>query len=228
MAEHLPTILRKFNTVSRTLCDIACGDGRFAVAMAEKGMIVTGVDASRSMLEYARRRARDARVSVRFVRQSMQNLHLASRFDLVTCWFDSMNYLLTVRDLYQAFKNVHRILSPNGYFIFDMNTLYGLQVVWKENSPCIIQDTPGHFEVHITLPETKKNITPLKIIGFRRRKATWRKMVEIHEERAYTLQMVRKYFQKAGFRERAAWGKIKRMTKPTKTSGRVWFVLQKR
>jgi SAM-dependent methyltransferase len=228
MVERLPMIFKEFKIAPRTLCDMACGDGRFAVAMAKKGMIVTGVDASATMLKYARQRARAAQVNVRFIRLSMQKLHLVPRFDLVTCWFDSMNYLLTNRDLYKVFKNVYHILSPGGFFIFDMNTLYGLQIVWQENSPCVVQNTDNLLEIHITLPETKNNITPLRIIGFFRQVNVWHKMEEIHNERAYKLQVIRKYFRKAGFCERAAWGNLKRMTRPTKTTGKVWFVLQKR
>lgn len=82
------------------------------------------------------------------------------------CWFDSMNYLLTKRELDTAFRKVNRVLKNGGLFIFDMNTIYGLSVNWQDNSPCVIQDTNKLFEVHICPPISKRNIATLRIIGF--------------------------------------------------------------
>jgi len=44
--------------------DVACGTGSLAVLLAECGYQVAGIDASRSMLGLARRKADDARVAV--------------------------------------------------------------------------------------------------------------------------------------------------------------------
>ena len=141
LVEYLPKVFNRFDIQPKMLLDLCCGDGRFAVAMARKGINVTGVDASPYMLRYARQRALKARVKINFVRQEMQHLYIRAKFDLVTCWFDSMNYLLTKRELDTVFRKVNRVLKNGGLFIFDMNTIYGLSVNWQDNSPCVIQDT---------------------------------------------------------------------------------------
>ena len=50
----------------RRILDMATGTGRAALALAKRGAIVTGVDASREMLSVARTRAADAGLSIEF------------------------------------------------------------------------------------------------------------------------------------------------------------------
>lgn len=227
IAKYLPGILKKFRAKPKTLLDIACGDGRFAVAMAKKGIEATGFDSSVHMLKYAKMRAKKAGVKIDFIHQKMQNLSFNKKFDLVTCWFDSLNYLLTKKELIKTFRNVSKVLNKNGLFIFDMNTIYGLSVNWQDNSPCVIQDTDKLFEVHICPPIFKRNIATLRIIGFIKQGRHWCKVVEVHKERGYRLSEIRKSFKKAHFKELGCWESLKKMTKPKRDSGKVFFMLRK-
>lgn len=52
----------------RSVLDVACGTGRFSVAMGERGADVTGVDISAPMLRQARRKAASRDVDVGFLR----------------------------------------------------------------------------------------------------------------------------------------------------------------
>ncbi len=227
LVKYLPKVFNRFRIRPKKLLDLCCGDGRFAVAMARKSIDVTGVDASPYMLRYARQRARKARVKVNFVRQEMQHLYTQTRFDLVTCWFDSINYLLTKSDLDKTFRNINRVLNDGGVFIFDVNTIYGLSVNWQDNSPCVIQDTDRLFEVHICPPIFKRNIVTLRIVGFIKHARDWRRVVEVHKERAYRLSEIRKSFKKAHFKELDCWESLKSMKKPRRDAGKVFFVLKR-
>lgn len=53
--------------------EIACGTGTNAVYLASRGFDVTAVDIARTALDRARKRAADAKVSVRFVEADMFN-----------------------------------------------------------------------------------------------------------------------------------------------------------
>jgi ubiquinone/menaquinone biosynthesis C-methylase UbiE len=228
MAKLLPSILKKFHTQPKTLLDIACGDGRFAVIMAKRGLRVTGVDGSNYMLKYAKLRAKKAGVKIKFMHQKMQNLSIDMKFDVVTCWFDSMNYLLTKKELYNTFRNVYNILNENGLFIFDMNTIFGLSINWQDASPSVIQDSDRVFEVHICPPGFTKNIAVLKIVGYIKKGRRWQRFVEVHKERGYTLKEIRKAYKQAHLKELACWGNIKTRTKPKRYSGKVWFVTRRK
>lgn len=66
--------------------DVGTGTGRAAIALAQRGAVVTGVDASAEMLAVARLRAQEAGVSVTFVQGDAHALDVADRsFDSVVC-----------------------------------------------------------------------------------------------------------------------------------------------
>jgi ubiquinone/menaquinone biosynthesis C-methylase UbiE len=70
----------------RRILDVGTGTGRAAIALALKGGVVTGVDASEEMLTVARRRAADAGAAVTFDRGDAHRLGYADRsFDAVVC-----------------------------------------------------------------------------------------------------------------------------------------------
>lgn len=70
----------------RRVLDVGTGTGRAAIALARRGAIVTGVDASSEMLEVAGRRARESDVSVTFARGDAHRLEFPDRsFDAVVC-----------------------------------------------------------------------------------------------------------------------------------------------
>ena len=70
----------------RTVLDVGTGTGRAAIALAIRGAVVTGVDASAEMLTVAERRAKDAKVPVTFARGDAHALAFpALSFDAVIC-----------------------------------------------------------------------------------------------------------------------------------------------
>ena len=58
----------------KRLLDVGCGDGTYAIAAAERGASVTGVDLAAPMLEAARRRAAERHVDIRFERADLRAL----------------------------------------------------------------------------------------------------------------------------------------------------------
>jgi len=231
VAELLPRVLERFGLKPKRVLDLACGEGTFAVELAKRGYQVTGVDLSPEMLSLAREKAKEAGVEVRFVEQDMRDLKLDERFDLVTCWYDSLNYLLEHDELVKTFHNVARVLSPGGLFIFDMNTRYGLAVGWQRH-PCTVEvDRPDLFIAHRPSYDYERNIATLRITGFIKEKERegecWRRVDEEHKERGYTLEEIREGLKRAGLEELACWGNLREMAPPKPDSGRVWFVAEK-
>ncbi len=227
MAELLPTVLERFGAKPQTILDIACGEGTFAVAMAKRGFQVTGVDLSSQMLRFARERAERENANVEFLLQDMRSLAFEGGFDLATCWFDSLNYLLEFKDVQRTFEGVYRALKKAGLFIFDMNTIYGLAVNWQRY-PCYIQqDTPELFEIHRASYDFANNLATMRITGFAKEGDRWTRMNEVHRERGYKVEEIRQCLKEAGFQELACWDSLEAMSEPKPDSGRVWFVMQK-
>jgi ubiquinone/menaquinone biosynthesis C-methylase UbiE len=69
-----------------TILDVGTGTGRGAIALARRGAIATGIDASAEMLAVARRRAAESGARVTFVQGDAHGLHVADQsFDAVVC-----------------------------------------------------------------------------------------------------------------------------------------------
>jgi len=227
MAETVSSVLERFGARPRAILDMACGEGTFAVAMAKKGFQVTGVDRSSQMLKFARERAERENVQVEFFLQDMRSLHFEEKFDLVTCWYDSLNYLLESKDLESTFAVVYRALRADGIFIFDMNTIYGLAVGWQRHPSLVQQDTPEIFEVHRHEYDFERNLATAIITGFVKEGNKWVRIDEKHHERGYSLGDIRKCLKKSRLKELSCWGNLQEMSELEPDNGRVYFVMKK-
>lgn len=70
----------------RTILDVGTGTGRAAIALAHRGAVVTGIDASAEMLAVAQRRAEEAGVTVVFAREDAHRLPFPDRaFGATVC-----------------------------------------------------------------------------------------------------------------------------------------------
>ena len=103
----------------RTVLDVGTGTGRAAIALAKRGAVVTGVDASAEMLEVAARRARDAGATVTFVRGDAHGLDFSDRaFDSVVC----LRVLMHTPDWRASLRELCRVASNR--VVFDYPSLY--------------------------------------------------------------------------------------------------------
>jgi SAM-dependent methyltransferase len=95
--------------------ELACGTGRIALALAEAGLEVTGVDISAGMLSVARRKAAARPLSVQqrlsFIQQDMSKLNLSRRFGFAFVPARSFQHLLTIDRQRQALEGIHHPLE---------------------------------------------------------------------------------------------------------------------
>jgi ubiquinone biosynthesis O-methyltransferase len=98
----------------RKVLDVGCGDGAFAVELAKRGAIVTGIDASAAMIEAAKDRATEARIDVAFQVGAAEHLPFPpERFDIVT----AVTILCFVDDAHPVFREIARVLRPGGRLV---------------------------------------------------------------------------------------------------------------
>ncbi|CAH8243308.1 class I SAM-dependent methyltransferase [Paenibacillus melissococcoides] len=102
---------------SASILDLCCGMGRHALALAEAGYRVTGVDLSEVLLEEAR--AHDTRAQVKFLRGDMRELPVDGPYDAVVNLFTSFGYFADNEDNARVFQEIYRVLKPQGRFIVD-------------------------------------------------------------------------------------------------------------
>jgi SAM-dependent methyltransferase len=100
--------------------DIGCGSGTFLLHLAKFCYRLYGVDRSAEMLAMARRNT--AGTGIRLLRQDLRGLQLPTRVDLITCNFDTLNYLLRIEGLQMAMERARDNLRDGGHFAFDVIT----------------------------------------------------------------------------------------------------------
>jgi SAM-dependent methyltransferase len=122
MIRYLDRLLGRHPVGQGPMLDLACGTGTVAVAMASGGWHVYGVDGSAEMLDVARTKGDSAKVQVAWSQQDMRSLVLPTSMSLVTCLYDSLNYMLGLVNLNKALSAVASVLRPEGLFICDVST----------------------------------------------------------------------------------------------------------
>jgi SAM-dependent methyltransferase len=128
--DHVLEHARAHGLTGRTLLDLACGTGNSFLPFMNRGFEVVGVDASGAMLAEAACKAPHARL----VLSDLRELPLLGRFDLVTCFDDSLNYLPAEPDLRAAFRSIAANLAACGLTVFDLNTLNAYRTTFARDS----------------------------------------------------------------------------------------------
>jgi SAM-dependent methyltransferase len=99
--------------------DLACGHGRHAIPLAERGHAVTGFDLSEAMLARARADAAARGAAVRWVRGDMRALPFDAEFDAVINVFTAFGYFEDPEDDVETLRCVRRALVPGGRFLLE-------------------------------------------------------------------------------------------------------------
>jgi len=100
--------------------DLACGHGRIANRLAERGATVTGLDLAPSFLGLARTDAAVRGVSVDYVQGDMRDLAWDEEFDVVLSWFTSFGYFDDGENR-RILAGIHRSLAPGGRLLLELN-----------------------------------------------------------------------------------------------------------
>lgn len=98
------------------LLDLACGKGRHARYLAEKGYEVTGVDISASNIAYARHFEHEL---LRFYIHDMRRPFRINYFEGVVNFFTSFGYFNSDQDHLNTLINAEKSLKPGGLFLLD-------------------------------------------------------------------------------------------------------------
>ncbi len=109
----------------RRVLDVACGTGQHAIALAQRGYEVLGVDASAGMIDRARENAETAGVTPRFVQAGFGAVHtvVSEPFDAVLCLGNSLPSLLSEEALLVTLTDMADVLVP-GRVLFVQNLNY--------------------------------------------------------------------------------------------------------
>lgn len=111
-------IVEELNT--KTLIDIGCGQGAFLQSLNNLNIESLGIDLSPTQIEICNINNINAKC--------IDLCKVDNKFDCATAIFDVVNYI-PKKNIRKFFECVKKVLNINGYFIFDVNTLYGFEEV---------------------------------------------------------------------------------------------------
>jgi ubiquinone/menaquinone biosynthesis C-methylase UbiE len=138
--------------------DLACGHGRIANRLAQRGARVTGLDATPLFLEHARRDAAKRGIEVDYVSGDMRSLPWPEhRFERVISWFTSFGYFDDTENQ-KVLSEAHRVLRPGGLLLVENNNLAELLPRWL---PAVVVERDGDFMIDRSIfePATGRAVT---------------------------------------------------------------------
>ena len=181
--------------------DVACGRGRIAVPLAQRGCRVTGIDLSPNSLTLAREAAAEAGIELELRHLDMRELDYDGEFDVVINVFTSFGYFADEADDQRVLDRVARALVPDGAFLLDTINTVALAREFRE------RDWREFDDGALLLEERRYD----HLSG--RHEATWTfvrsdgSRSELrHSLRGYTAAELRSMLGRAGLTVDAAWG----------------------
>lgn len=228
-ADYLREVLQRHPVAGRNALDLACGTGTLALTLADAGWQVIGLDQSAAMLAQARAKAGDAELAgrVTFIQHDMRRaaeVTPAGACHLVTCTYDSLNYLLTAADLAACFRAAARALAPGGLFVGDMNTRHFLEHDWDA---CVIAEQPEYIQIEQSVFDPDAALSTMLLTGFVGNDAEgYVRFDETHCERAYAPETVDDLLRAAGLTIEAHYDSFT-FAAPGPHSQRIFWVARK-
>ncbi len=196
--DYIETLLQPYGPQPSAVVDLACGTGSSTLPFAARGYRITGIDLSAPMLERARAKAAASALSVDFLQMDLRDLSLRERCGLAVLFQDGLNYLLTEKELLQAFRGVCDLLLPEGFFIFDLtrpslrNQSEAPSVYWAEEEEYTLV---WESRFHRDSATWALSLT----IFVSEQEGLYRKYREHHREKDYSPETVEALLEKAGF-----------------------------
>ena len=178
------TVLSKDPT---TLIDIGCGQGEFCHIMELNGIKSFGVDLSAKQIEIAVSKGTNAKC--------IDIKDITEKYDCATAIFDVINYI-PQESIKDFLTHSYNLLNPNGYFIFDVNSLYGFENVAQGTLTIDLEDKfiaiDANFEENVLY-------TDITLFHQKDLKERYKKQTGTIEQYCYTNEELSSLLQEIGF-----------------------------
>lgn len=220
-SEYLVELLQEYGVQNGVVADLGCGTGNITELLAKAGYDMIGIDNSEEMLLLAREKsAKD----ILYLLQDMREMELYGTVAAMVSICDSMNYIVEKQDLLAVFQLVNYYLEENGVFIFDLNTEYKYETIGDSVIAENREDKSFIWE-NFYYSEEKINEYNLTIYT-QEENGLYRRWEEIHYQRAYGLEEIRKLLEQAGMQFIAAYDAFTKEA-PKADSERIYIVAGK-
>lgn len=120
--EFFQHILKTDKQKQLSILDVGTATGSYAINLVKKGYEVTAVDSSETMVQQARKKAKEAGVNLNIFQLNMKRLvnQLNQKFDGVICIGNTLVHLTSLEEIYKMFNDMYKILNPQGKLIIQI------------------------------------------------------------------------------------------------------------
>ena len=135
---------------AQDILELGAGAGRVSVALARRGLNMTGLELSEKMLERGKQFAARENTSVNFILGDMTDFNLEQRFPLIIAPFNALMHLYSLADQDRTLEMVRAHLEPNGMFSFDLyQPRFGLESVLRHEGETFLEPDGSRLDVFV-------------------------------------------------------------------------------
>jgi len=224
-AEYVAGLLKEYGVEEGLVLDLGCGTGSLTQILADKGYDMIGIDNSEDMLGIAMEKREETGQDILYLLQDMREFELYGTVKAVISICDSMNYILESDDLKEVFRLVNNYLDPGGVFIFDLNTVFKYSKILGDST--IAENREESSFIWENYYYEDECINEYNLSLFIREGELYRKYEEMHYQRAYELEEIRRLIEEAGMEFITAYDAFTRNA-PRPDSERIYVVAREK
>ena len=114
------------------ILDIGCGRGYFLENLRINGLNYLGIDNSLEQIKVCKDKSLNA--------ENLELKEIDQIFDCAVAIFDVVNFV-EKQKVEKFFKNIYSLLNKNGYFLFDINTLFAFENIAQGSINIDLEDS---------------------------------------------------------------------------------------
>jgi len=122
------------------ILDAPCGYGRISNSLATLGYKVTGIDISDYFINFAKRQAKQGRLSVSYIVGDISDKRIEGKFDAVLNIFTSLGYLENDKKNELFIKRLCQYTKPGGRLIIEIINPISLTKNYKEKESVLLKN----------------------------------------------------------------------------------------
>jgi len=211
-AKFIDNLVSYLNPAPYTrILDIACGRGRHALHLWQKGFYVTGIDLSSKNISLAKQNRSN---HLHFFVHDMRNVFKKNKFDIALNLFTSFGYFEEEKDNCRVIESAAKSLKPNGIFVLDFMNVKKIISSLKKEEKKVIDGIVFHISRSV------EN-------GFILKKIKVKENVFEEKVKALTWCDFKKYFSQTGFQIHALFGSYELSNFDEKISDRLIIIAKK-
>ncbi len=174
--------------------DLACGTGKHLNEYIKFGYQVTGLDLNDGMLEIAKKNNPGAD----FIKGDLSDLKLDYSYDLISCLFNSIQYITSINKLTKSLVEIYKHLNNKGVFVFDLGYA---RDNWKEGYSLISSYRDNNTQIAMMAQSRSEDeISKWEPIIFSKINGVLDMNIDKHEIRLYSVKEMRKILIDIGFK----------------------------